>query len=538
MEISAILARAGAKAIAAWIRREEIRGPDIVREMFEAMGGSFIKFGQILSLQIDTLPREYCDALLSLLDRVPPVSRELVDIVFEEEFGETPSSIYSEFDDRPLASASIGQVHRARLKDGTKAAVKVQRPGVKRAFERDILLLRSFVTLIFLFRIRQLYFMRDPVRELGAWTSDELDYRREASYCQLLGDNAAQTPSERVPHVYWDLTSARVLTMEFLEGPSVSAYLRMIERGDAQGIAELKQNGFDPAVFVGNVISNFSSDAFRFGVFHADLHPANLLILPNNVVGYVDFGIVAVLTPEARRKQIELTLAFSSGDPQAIYEGFMNICMLSDDADLNAIRLRVAELADGWYAEPAIAGKVRFKVTVTKAMMDLLTICQNYGILVDREMIKYIRSTVLADGLVNRLARHVDLAKLLRDVTEDFLAEEARQKVLSRGGALAMLTDLTMWLDAGPGPLLRALSQFERRQVRIRADLRGRPDKNAGLRVRALTVGAVWAVAVLFFGLGGFPSPSNTPFLTAVAGGFAGIWTLWLLSLVHKLTRG
>lgn len=535
--ISLIVARFGVTALGRRIRGEKLEGPALVRGMFEAMGGSFIKFGQILSLQIDTLPREYCDALLSLLDRVPPTSRESVDTVFQEEFGEAPSAIYAEFDYTAIASASIGQVHRAQLKNGTRVAVKVQRPGVRREFERDILLLRSFVSLIFLFRVRQLYFMRDPVRELGAWTADELDYRREASYCQLLGDNAVETPSERVPSVFWDLTSARVLTMEFLDGPSVSAYLRMVERGDREAIAELERNGFDPAIFVGNVISNFSSDAFRFGVFHADLHPANLLILPGNVVGYVDFGIVAVLTPEARRKQIELTLAFSSGDPQAIYEGFMNICMLGSDVDLNAIRERIEVLAAGWYAEPAIGGKVRFKVTVTKAMMDLLTVCQNYGVLVDREMIKYIRSTVLADGLVNRLARGVDLAKLLRDVTEEYLAREARQKVLSSGGALALLTDLSLWLEAGPAPLLNALGQFERRQLRIRADFKAHPDKNAGVRVRALTVAAIWGFAVLFLGMGGLPAPAQAPVLSAIAGTFLGLWTLWLFALVHKLTR-
>ena len=167
------------------------------------------------------------------------------------------------------------------------------------------------------------------------------------------------------------------------------------------------------------MIRNFLSDAFRFGVFHADLHPANLLILPNNVVGYVDFGIVAVLTPEARRKQIELTLAYSSGDAESIYNGFLNICIVDQQADLAGLRRRIEELTTLWYEEPALAGRVRFRVTVTQTMMDLLKVCQNYGVLVDREMIKYIRSTILADGLVARLAPGVDLAGVLRRVVED-----------------------------------------------------------------------------------------------------------------------
>src|SRR6185295_9948055 len=111
------------------------------------------------------------------------------------------------------------------------------------------------------------------------------------SYAKLLGDNAVNSPSERVPRIFWELSSERVLTMEYLDGPSVLSYIRMVENNDQAQLDALQATGFVPSVFSANVISNFLSDAFRFGVFHADLHPANLLILPNNVVGYVDFGI-------------------------------------------------------------------------------------------------------------------------------------------------------------------------------------------------------------------------------------------------------
>ncbi|MBM3736939.1 MAG: AarF/ABC1/UbiB kinase family protein [Acidobacteria bacterium] len=535
LQVTGTVVRFGSHALYRRVTGRPVEGPALLREFFEAAGGAFIKFGQILSLQIDTLPREYCDALLSLLDRVPPVPREVVDQVFQEELGSTPGALYQEFNYTPIASASIGQVHRAQAVDGGAVAVKVQRPGVRTAFERDNLLLRSFVRFIFFFRIRRLYFMRDPVRELGSWTEDELDYRREAAYCQLLGDNAVETPTERVPKIYWDRTAGRVLTMEFLEGPSVAAYLRILEANDTEQINALKAKGFDSPVFVGNVITNFLSDAFRFGVFHADLHPANLLILPGNVVGYVDFGIVAVLTPEARRKQIELTLAYSSGDPQAIFDAFLNICMVSESADLRGMRRRMEQLTRDWYAEPAVGGKVRFRVTVTKAMMDLLSVCQDYGVLVDREMIKYIRSTILADGLVSRLARDFDLAKALRTVVEDYMAREARQKVLSQGGAMSMLADLILWLDAGPAAFLHALNLFERRQIRVRADLKTGAGRGAALRNRAVAVAAVWAAAVLYFGLGGADPWRASPVYAGVAGGFLVLWTGWLFRVLLQL---
>ena len=536
LEVLRVLLRLGLPVLWRSLRGQPSGAPEALRQALETLSGSFIKFGQILSLQIDTLPRDYCDSLLRLLDQVPPFPLEQVDQVFREELKCSPQELFTEFDYEVLASASIGQVHKARMKDGSPVAIKVQRPGIRSIFERDTILLRAFVRVVFFFRIQSLYFMRDPVRELSTWTQDELDYRREGSYAALLGENAVHTPSERVPKIYWELTTARILTMEYLDGPSVSAYLRMVESNDRESLARLRARGFEPKVFSANVISNFLSDAFRYGVFHADLHPANLLILPNNVVGYVDFGIVATLTPEARRKQIELTLAYSSGNPEAIYEGFLNICIASPDADLAGMRRKIEDFTRQWYHEPAVAGRVRFRVTVTKTMMDLLSICQHYGVLVDREMIKYIRSTILADGLVSRLAPDVDLARILRDVVEGYLALETRRRIFSRGGALAMLADLTIWLQSGPAGILHALNLFERRQFRIRAGVDSEPDQNAGLRLRVVTAAIIWGVSALVLGLfAGARFWSSPTFPAILAGSFLALWTVWLLRLLQRL---
>ena len=518
------------------MRGQPVLGHELVREAFEKIGGSFLKLGQILSLQVDTLPREYCDALLSLLDRVPTADNQVIAGVFLAEFGKPPEAIYNDFDYNAIGSASIGQVHQAKLRDGTHVAIKVRRPGVRQAFHRNVLLMKSFVRVIFLFRVRSLYFMRDPVRELVSWTRDELDYRREATHCDMVAANAAHSTTERIPKVFWEFTTSRILTMEFLNGPSVSAYLRLIENNDEAALALLQQQGFDPAVFCNNVITNFLRDAFRFGVFHADLHPANLLILPNNVVGYVDFGIVAKLTPEARNKQIELTLAYSSGDPEAIYRQFLNICIVTPDADLAGMRRRIAEMASAWYVEPAVHGQVRFRVSVTIAMMDLLAVCRNYGVLVDREMIKYIRSTVLVDGVVSRLAPGLDLAHALRDVVEEYLLEQSGKKVFSAGGAISLLTDLAIWMRTGPTSMVRALELFERRQINLRTRSAAEPADDEPLRIRALAGAAVWAFTMVFLAVGGGATAlHNSPFWQAIIGIFVTSWTIWLLLLSRRL---
>src|SRR5205823_2724531 len=149
LDLTSALASALARFTWRHLRGRPSEGPELVREFFEQLGGSFIKFGQILSLQIDTLPREYCDALLTLLDRVPPFPPDAVKTVFLEALRAAPTELYAQFDYTPVASASIGQVHRAALKDGSPAAVKVQRPGIRAVFERDNLLLRLGVKVIF-----------------------------------------------------------------------------------------------------------------------------------------------------------------------------------------------------------------------------------------------------------------------------------------------------------------------------------------------------------------------------------------------------
>jgi ubiquinone biosynthesis protein len=325
--------------------------------------------------------------------------------------------------------------------------------------------------------------------------------------------------------------------MEFLDGPSVSTYLRLVENNDHARLDDLKAKGFIPSIFSSNVISNFLNDAFRFGVFHADLHPANLLILPNNVVGYVDFGIVATLTPEARRKQIELTLAYASGLPEAIYQGFLKICMVGPEADLPGMRRKIEDYTHEWYAEPAVAGRVQFRVTVTKTMMDLLQIARQYGVLVDREMIKYIRSAILADGLVSRMAPGVDLASVLRRAVEEYLAAEAREKIFSSGGALSLLADLTIWMQTGPGGLMHALNLLDRREFQIRAGVARRPDKHSALRLRTISAAVVWGLAVLVLGVvigPAFWTPLRFPAILAAV--FLGLWTVWLLRLLQRLT--
>lgn len=521
------------------LRRPGIPGPERLRLLLEELGGSYLKFGQILSLQVDTLPREYCKALMNLLDRVPPFGEEEVRKIFFEELGKSPGELYREFNFEPIASASIGQAHRAVLHDSTQVAVKVQRPGIQEVFRRDAVLLKAFVRMAFALRIRSLYFMRDPVREFQDWLEDELDYRREAAYAQGLGRNAEATPTEKIPKVYWELTTARVFTMDFLEGVSVTEYLRLVEQGNELELSKLKDIGFVPSQFVSNVINNFMSDAFRYGLFHADLHPANLLILKDNVVGYVDFGIVGHLTHEARRKQIQLSMAYARGNTDEIFKAFLDTCMFTSNVDVPGFRRELEKRCQLWYRQPAIGGIPQLQRSLTVAMVDLLALCRNYGLLVDREMIKYIRSLFLVDGLIALLSPGLDLTPQIRKVCEAYLARQAWNKILSRHAAMRFLADLSGWLSANPAQLLRAMDLIERDQARSQPSGGEESETGESLRMRTIAAGVVWlSLAIAVLGqretlLSAGPNPLGN-FLFV---GFWAGWTIWLTSLLRRLAR-
>src|SRR5262245_8542208 len=191
--------------IAARLSLEPISGPVRLRTLLEELGGSFIKLGQMLALQPDILSLEYCDALTALLDRVTPFEYEHVRRTFEEELGRPPEALFDSFEQEPLATASVGQVHVATL-GGRKLAVKVQRPNVHRDFAGDIRLMTLMLAAIRRLHLASFYWLLGPIEEFVAWTDEELDYRIEARYMQRLRSNAAGRDAERIPEVLWQYT--------------------------------------------------------------------------------------------------------------------------------------------------------------------------------------------------------------------------------------------------------------------------------------------------------------------------------------------
>ena len=402
-----------------WIRRRiayaALPGPQRLRMLFEQLGGTLLKFGQMLALQPDILPFQYCDALFDLMDRVQPVPFRKLEEVFVAETGKLPAEVFDSFAEKPLATASVAQVHLATL-NGQKVAVKIQQPQVELKFASDIRLMGIAIYVIRKLHFRPLYWLLDPMREFISWTSEELDFRIEARYVQRVREICDDGAQARVPKVFWTLTTRRILTTQYMEGISVLDYLRARDSGDHRTLDRVAASGFEPDAFARNVIENFLTTAFRSGIFHADLHPANLFIVQGSAVGYIDFGITGVLSSYARHRLIELTLAYARADLDRLAGVFFTITAPTPASNRQAFRSGLRKLALSWYGKPGTGPRLR--KSITTIMFELLMLSRKTKLLPEREVIKYIRSAMALDGLIHRVAPLFDVGAHLERICE------------------------------------------------------------------------------------------------------------------------
>ncbi|WP_008317966.1 ABC1 kinase family protein [Leptolyngbya sp. PCC 6406] len=291
----------------------DIPTPEVLRNILTELGPVYVKLGQLLSTRPDLLPSKYIEALSSLQSTVPPVPAGQMEAFIRQHLPQSPEELFDHLDYTAIAAGSIGQIHKAVLKDGRSVALKVQRPGIDRLVERDMTLIRDVARLMSATQFGQRYNVVDLAQEFSEAIRAELDFTTEAEYTDLLRHNLNQSdwfdPSQLVvPEILWELTSSKLLVMEWLEGAPI---LTSDIAHSLAPEAEAQRQAITTLLF-----RAFFQQYFGNGFFHADPHPGNMFYLQDGRVALLDCGMMGRLDPRTRAVMTEMVLAIANSDAQ------------------------------------------------------------------------------------------------------------------------------------------------------------------------------------------------------------------------------
>ena len=377
-----------------------------LRLALEELGPTFIKVGQMLSTRADIAPADIFQELQRLQDQVPPVSAEEVVSVIESELKSPVEAIFSDLDGTPIAAASIGQVHRAQLKTGEKVVVKVQRPNIRKVIEEDIDILRTLAGLAERhLPDADLYDPVGVVNEFAKYIRQELDYTLEGRNMERFARNFADDDTVYIPKVYWSLTSGRVLTMERIDGIKVSQ------------VEELRRSGFDTKRIAVKGAEVYLKQIFIHGFFHGDPHPGNIFVMPGEVIGLMDFGIVGRLSPEMTARLNNALIAIARKDSDRITEEILQIDEVSEDADIDDLKRDMAELVDKYY------GASLNQIQISELVHEIGEISAKYRIRTNHQLSLLGKVLAGIEGVGRQLDPDFNLAPLIEPFVEHLIAQ-------------------------------------------------------------------------------------------------------------------
>jgi len=388
-------------------RGERIRG------VIQELGPTFIKLGQIASTRPDMMPEEIVWELEKLQDQVAPFSTEEVLEILKQEFRQPLEEIFSSFEEIPVAAASIGQVHIGVLTTGEKVAVKLQRPGITEKVRTDLEILNYLAARAeHRFDWARRYEITKMMAEFGKALLAELDYSKEGKNAELIRKQFKNDSNVYIPAIYTKFSTKKVLTMEYIEGVKLTQ------------LDQLEAHGYSRKRIAERLIHSVFHQIFVEGFFHADPHPGNLIILPGEVLAFMDFGMVGRLTPELKDHFSDLIIALMRESTPGIIKAVMRMGIVHEDVHMTELRRDVEKLREKYYGVPLS------QVGLGEAVSDLFDVAFRHHIQIPADLTLLGKTLLTLEGVVEKLDPDISIVNMAEPFGRSLLAQRFHPKRL------------------------------------------------------------------------------------------------------------
>ena len=386
-----------------------------LRHALETLGPIFVKFGQVLSTRRDLIPADIAEELAKLQDRVPPFPAADALRIMHKTYGKPVEQVFSSFASEPIASASVAQVHLAQLPNGTDVAVKILRPGIATVIAKDVALLDTGAILLELLwadgkRLKP----REVVTEFSRHLEDELDLMREAANANQLRRNFLDSPLLAVPEVHWDYCSTQVMVMERMHGLPVSA------------VGQLRAQGVDIPKLARAGVEIFFTQVFRDGFFHADMHPGNILVLPDGQYVALDFGIMGTLTDVDKHYLARNFIAFFRRDYRRVAEVHVESGWAPPGTRVDEFETAIRAVCEPIFDKPLK------EISFGKVLLRLFQTSRRFNIEIQPQLVLLQKTLLNIEGLGRDLDPELDLWSTAKPFLERWMSEQVGWRGLVR----------------------------------------------------------------------------------------------------------
>lgn len=446
----------------------------------EELGPFFIKLGQLLSTRPDLLPKDYVRALARLQDRITPVPSDTVVRIVEYELGRPISELFASFDVAPLATASMAQVHRATLRDGTEVAVKVQRPGVREQTQRDMVVLREIVRFARRYsRARALNDLEQALREMEESLRGDVDFGQEMDNTERISRQLADFPCLLTPQVYREYSTSRVLTLSFIRGRRLAAL-------DAEGMAAI-----DGAAIARELLTAYLKQIVVDGIFHADPHPGNIFITDDRRLALFDFGMVGRFDAGEKDSIINLLLAFAARQGRRVADAYLDMIEVPAGFNRRLFERQVSNFVSRYH------DLSRGRIGLGTALLELLSLANSLMMPVPASMTLLAKAMFNLDGTLSVLSPDLDPVRLIEEYMVSIKTMRLQTQVTSPAN-LAWALDAWRLVEDAPRLSRSILDKLATDRMRLTGDLDF--SENATRRLNRLSNSIVIGAALVAAG--------------------------------------